>query len=291
VRTFIERLPVSGAADIERRMPKSGGYDCAFSKPMSSKQLVRLEGYIEQPRLGSLLTSPLTQSPCVFHTSVVSRQMNDGVHPVPEAFACEFLNFCVTIVGAPDVQVEVRGKDVTLLDMCDGRFAVERNESTIPDHWHDFISAHRTAPHLKPDARGTTLEFKECALRVGSLVTLVGELHRDPGGTLSLRPWSGDGSGFDRTPRERWRTSWEAGDDVGSKNLTPRGESWQSDSDRETHEPRIEKVLVSDDWRLLSHGSTAAWDAHCGRNLLRDLRNLGGTGFPSFLSDPLVKQT
>lgn len=298
IRKYIERLPVCRAPDIERRLPARSGYDCTFSKPLSSKQLVRLEGYVEQPLSGSLLTAPLTQRTCVLYTSVASRQVLDGLHPVPEAFACASVNFFVSIAGAPNVHVEVRGKDVSLFDMCDGCFAVERSEDHVPEGWQDFISAHRTAPHLslRPrqalDCNRGTLEFQESTLRVGALVSLVGELHRDADGTLALRPWAGDAgtpsggaargfAGAFGAKRELWRTSWEAACqpahvDSDDEALDPKRPGAAA---RPPAEPRFEKVLVSDDRRLFTGaGDAGAFEVPCSRNLLRDVFSPWGSG-------------
>jgi len=50
-------------------------------------------------------------------------------------------------------------------------------------------------------------------LCVGALVTLVGELHRDANGVLSMRPWLGKSDEAQACrwgqPREGWRTYWE----------------------------------------------------------------------------------
>ena len=52
VRSSIEQQRRSGSKELRRLMRSEGGYDCAFSKPVSSKQLLRLEvraGHLRGP--------------------------------------------------------------------------------------------------------------------------------------------------------------------------------------------------------------------------------------------------
>mmetsp|Transcript_62378 Transcript_62378/g.203545 ORF Transcript_62378/g.203545 Transcript_62378/m.203545 type:complete len:825 (-) Transcript_62378:597-3071(-) len=193
MRRQVENLPVCRTSEIEQRLPASGGYDCMFSKPLSSKMLLRLEAYVQRPTGGSQLTAPLTKKTCVLYSSAVSRQLHDGMSPVPVAFSFASVNFTVALVDSPKTLIQVKGTDVSLFDMRQGRHVERRSFNSVPDDWQDFISSHRTSPHLSATLRsdGATLEFQECTLCVGALVTLVGELHRDANGVLSMRPWLG----------------------------------------------------------------------------------------------------
>jgi len=268
VRRYVERLPVCGATEIAQRLPVvSGGYDCILSKPLSSKMLLRIEAVVERPVEGCQLMSPLTRKTCVLYSSAASRQLHDGVHPVPIAFAFASVNFAVRLVDAPEISVEIRGTDVSLFDMSRGRHVESRNFKRVPDDWQDFISSHRTSPHLSANlhTEGATLEFQECTLCVGARVTLVGELHRDANGTLSMRPWvGGEEQATPETQRESWRTSWEdwscvdtsAVDDDSSPGAREHGDFKDgsgSTGDCYQHEAiaRIEKVLISDNPELL----------------------------------------
>eukprot|EP00928_Gymnodinium_smaydae_P071030 TRINITY_DN5471_c0_g2_i1.p1 TRINITY_DN5471_c0_g2~~TRINITY_DN5471_c0_g2_i1.p1 ORF type:complete len:660 (+),score=146.90 TRINITY_DN5471_c0_g2_i1:203-2182(+) len=254
IRNYIEELPVCRKEDISWRLPARGGYDCMLSRPLSSKQLVRIEAFVQQPPGGCLLTAPLTQQRCVYYSTVVSRKVHDCVHPVPEAYASSSLDFSVALAEDPHQQIDVYGKDISLFDMRDGTYKAERHAGNISDTWMSFIAAHRTAPHLSPmhNAQGGPLEFQESALLVGALVTLVGELHREPHGALSLRPLAADGINSLGDQRERWRTSWEsAGAAVTNAAVAAFG---SRRSDPETQERKIEKVLVSDDRQLLTRG-------------------------------------
>jgi len=264
-RMYIEKLPVCKSDEIEKRLPMRGGYDCTFSKPLSSQLLLRIEAYVQDPLVGSLLTAPLTQQTCVFYSSVVSQKLHDGVHPVPVAFASASVNFSVALADAPHMRIDIQGKDMAFFDMKDGK-SVQRRSRRIPEHWEDFISTHRTAPRATSPVNDGSLEFQECTLLVGTLVTLIGELHRGSNGTLSLRPFPEDTACMSSAPRERWRTSWEGGQsssysakDFGDVVADQHEKSLPSWSDPAA-EARIEKVLVSDDPGLLDKG-LSSWAA------------------------------
>lgn len=123
------------------------------------------------------------------------------------------------------------------------------------------------------------LEFQECALLVGSLVTLVGELHREVDGRLTLRPWPGGCSstasklgypaafsyagsfgneGYE-PKREGWRTSWEGhdADPLGMEEARKAAVA-AIDAPTDAPEARIEKVLASDDPSLIELGGDAS---------------------------------
>lgn len=278
VRRYVERLPVSGPTEIAQHLPVlAGGYDCIFSKPLSSKMLLRIEAVVERPVEGCQLTSPLTRRTCVLYSSAASRQLHDGVHPVPVAFAFASVNFVVRLVDSPEVQVEVRGTDVSLFDMSRGRHVERRNIKRVPDDWQDFISSHRTSPHLSANLRteGATLEFQECTLCVGAYVTMVGELHRDANGQLFMRPWSGGEEKATPAPqRESWRTSWEDWSCVDTRYVDGGGSPTADDAEQEVTDlpekdgsttgyseyeaiSRLEKVLVSDNPEL--HRTFSQW--------------------------------
>lgn len=214
-RVQVERMQRCEAVEIERRLPSSGGYDCMFSKPASSGQLLRLEVRVEPPPVP--LTSPLTGSACVLYSAAVSRQVHGGVHPAPVAYNSCSIAFEVSLVGAPEVRIALQGADVALFDMCAGRHVVRQPLAEAPDLWQDFVIMHRAAAPMAGlqasamHADSSILEFQECALHVGAVATVVGELHRSAAGALSLRPLQLDSAG--RAPgsskRAAWRTSWE----------------------------------------------------------------------------------
>lgn len=185
--------PCTTSSGIERLLPKGSSYDCALSRPVSSRGLVRLQARVEGPVSGEPLVAPLTRKACVLYSAAAYRQLHDGVHPVTVAFAAENVDFVVSLEDGPKTRVEVLGSEVSLFDMRAGRFEQMLPFPCSPDHWQDFVAARRAtalgaegAAALR--AEGAALEFQECALFVGAKVTLVGELLRGPTGTLSLQP-------------------------------------------------------------------------------------------------------
>eukprot|EP00931_Biecheleriopsis_adriatica_P073446 TRINITY_DN47728_c0_g1_i1.p1 TRINITY_DN47728_c0_g1~~TRINITY_DN47728_c0_g1_i1.p1 ORF type:complete len:675 (-),score=163.59 TRINITY_DN47728_c0_g1_i1:58-2082(-) len=252
VRSRVEALSRHGAKDIDRLLPSEGGYDTVFYKPVSSKQLLRLEVRVEGAEGGSApLTAPLSGQMCVIHSAAVSRQLHDGMPPVPVAFAASCVDFLVTLLDNKGMTISIKGSDVSLFDMRKGRRVETKTFADAPDSWQDFILTHRSAAPAGGDwpassvlrADGATLEFQECALLVGASITVVGELHRSADGKLALRPFNADevketfwGNPRGKT-REPWRTSWESMEakSPGKPNL----------------EIGTQKVLISDDENLL----------------------------------------
>lgn len=248
LRLGVEALPRCGPEEAAQCLPAEEAYDCAIARPVSSGALLRLELRVEGP-LGdaSVLTAPLTQRPCVLYSVGVARKVHDGVFPVPVAFASASAGFACSLVGAPHIRIELSGEDVSLFDVRGGRYVARRNFVSAPDHWQDFVLAHRaaaggewqTSSSLLADR--AELEFEECALPVGSRVTAVGELARGTGGQLSLRPWSGGGPAMGAAPGEQWRTSWER-----QGCASPDGPSHAA------HASGLARVLMSDDPALLA---------------------------------------
>jgi hypothetical protein len=266
-RSQVEELPICNGAEVERKLPASGGYDCIFSKPLSSCELLRIEARVEGPQAHCAeLVAPLTGQACVLYSVAVSKQLHDGMHPVPVAFASASSDFVISLRDAPQTRINLRGEDVSLFDVGKGRCVQRKSFAAAPEHWQDFILTHRaaapgndwqTSSHLRADS--TSLEFQECALHVGMLATFVGELHRGADGTLTLRPLQVESRSADIAGghsrlngfevQERWRTSWERDGCEAANVATPRAGA---------DEPKVkfDKVLASDDVQLL--GSSAS---------------------------------
>jgi hypothetical protein len=186
-----------------------------------------------------------------------SRQLHDGVPPVPVAFASSSVDFVISLKDAPHILIHLRGEDVSLFDVGRGRCAERLTFGAAPERWQDFVVTHRAAaPGIdwqtssQLSADGATLDFQECALLIGGLATFVGELHRGADGTLYLRPLQSDNISTDTsgTPRrrsltERWRTSWERGGCEAALTTPHEG--------KEKSKAHFEKVLASDDIHLL----------------------------------------
>lgn len=264
-RRTIERLPICSASEVENILPMAGGYDCAISRPLSSRKVLRVEARVQHPASGSLLTAPLTQQGCVIYSTVVTRQLHDGMRP-PVAMAFASVDFCVALEDDQSVRINVQGSDVSLFDMCAGQHTERKSYHCLPDKWHDFIERHRVSPHLTRELRsdGATLEFQECTLLVGARVTLAGELHRSADGELSLRPWAGRPSRSQ--VQEPGFTSWETGVTGGALAAQPAVEG------------RCDKVLVCDDPVLFGGSLYArARGLCCGRSsLLRKCPRIAG---------------
>ncbi|CAE7336646.1 unnamed protein product [Symbiodinium natans] len=240
LRSRIEALPVSAAAQVERLLPSTGGYDVTFSKPLSSRQLLRLEAVIQCPGDSEPLFAPLTRRPCVLYTANASRKVHGGM-PLPVAFASQHSDFIVTLRGTPRVDIRVAGAEVNLFATRECEFAEVLPFPCAPDHWQDFVSAHLSSAgtgssdnHAMENglrAKGTAVEFHECCLMTGATVTLIGELMRSASGELTLQPLSEE--------QVSWKhTSWEKG--LGTE-----------PDDLELLEARTH-VLISDDPTLLT---------------------------------------
>eukprot|EP00437_Effrenium_voratum_P031438 CAMPEP_0181400898 /NCGR_PEP_ID=MMETSP1110-20121109/2354_1 /TAXON_ID=174948 /ORGANISM="Symbiodinium sp., Strain CCMP421" /LENGTH=716 /DNA_ID=CAMNT_0023523015 /DNA_START=30 /DNA_END=2178 /DNA_ORIENTATION=- len=251
VRSAVEALKRCTAADVEKLTPSQGGYDCNFSKPISSKRVLRLEVRVEGTEHGEPLTAPLTGHSCVLHSAAVSKQLHDGMPAVPIAFSASSADFVVSLLDDPDARIVVRGCDVSLFDTSHGRCEDQKRFGEAPDNWQDFVLTHRSAAPQGRECASSSLredeailEFQECALLVGSVVTVVGELHRGADGQLTLRPFQGDDTtAFWRAKkslREPWRTSWESGGD-------------EKQHSRVASSPNVlkQKVFISDDEGLL----------------------------------------
>jgi hypothetical protein len=260
VRSQVEELPLCRASEVSRRLPQTSSYDCNFSKPLSTCQLLRIEARIEGPATGSaVLTAPLTGQACVLYSAAVSRQLHDGIRPAPVAFASLSIDFIISLKDSPHVRISLQAEDVSLFDMRRGRHVQRRTFASAPDKWQDFILMHRagtewqTSSQLRADS--SSLEFQECALLCNTYATFVGELYRGADGTLSLRPLQADSFGEDVASSaavrsrsaglsERWRTSWECGISDGN-----------TSSPERTKGSGFDKVMASDDPTLLDGAS------------------------------------
>lgn len=286
VRALVSKVPRCEGAEVERRLPVADGYDCTIPKPISSHELLRLEARIDGPLAGcAALTAPLTQRSCVLYSTVVSRERQDGMHSDSVAFASSSVDFSVSLLKAPHISIIINAEDVSLFHVSGGRCAEQRVLCQAPDHWQYFVIAHHAGAE-KP-AHGSAdgwrvggcqaavpLEFQECALLVGASVTLLGELHRDADGLLTLRPWQGHAGGASEEPAgaaaaEARRTSREWS---GCTLPAPTSSAFQPEA--ASSQPRSGnaasvlsgKVLVSDDPELLivddkAKPPKAAWGA------------------------------
>jgi hypothetical protein len=187
---FIPALTEDVLAQLEGTQ---AGYDCVLARPLSFCQVMRFQATVLQQDTD--ITAPLALQTCVLYQVTVSRRLHSGMPPVPLAFSSMNSSFQVAPNKRPDLRVAVEGSDVMLFDMLDGRFTYNSAFAGAPGHLQDYVLTHRstvpsgqlqTSSALRTDA--TPLEFQECALLVGSKITLVGELVRDAGGDVVLKP-------------------------------------------------------------------------------------------------------
>jgi len=170
------------------------GYDCVLTRPLSFSQVIRLQATVMQPSSSDLL-APLALRMCVLYQVTVSRRLHAGMLPAPLAFSSMNTSFQVAPCERPGLRVNVAGAAVMLFDTVAGHFNYQGPFASAPGHLQDYVLTHRsavpgcqwqTSAALRMD--DTPLEFEECALLVGSKVTLVGELSRDSGGNVVLKP-------------------------------------------------------------------------------------------------------
>mmetsp|Transcript_106211 Transcript_106211/g.298632 ORF Transcript_106211/g.298632 Transcript_106211/m.298632 type:complete len:624 (-) Transcript_106211:353-2224(-) len=229
-RAMVEALsPCSSTramSELENIAGYKAGYDCAFSGPMRSRHALRLEAQVLDPGIADGLVAPLTKRRSVLYLAHVSRRVHHGIPAIPVAFASKSIDFQVALVDSPNVHIFVSGDQVRLFDMCEGSYACTQAFGDAPFHWQDLVLSHscsvatgnrQASSALRAD--GDVLDFHECALLVGQIITLVGTLSCGPDGALSLE-CSQDAGKVSADPfafevrdsshvREPWRTSWE----------------------------------------------------------------------------------
>lgn len=179
---------------LESAGEHGGGYDCALARPLSVCQIVRLQTTILPPQNGEMV-APLALQMCVLYQVTVSRRLHAGMPPVPVAFSSMSTAFHVAPCDRPNLRIVVEGSDVMLFDTVVGYFSHKGTFANAPGHLQDYVLTHRSAVpggqwQTSSDFRkeASPLEFQECALLVGAKATVVGELARDAGGELVLRP-------------------------------------------------------------------------------------------------------
>jgi len=216
-RGHVEAMPRCTALEIEQRLAIVGGYDCALSRPIHSGHELRIEVRVERPVAGEALVAPLTGRSCVLYSATAARK-EPGSRPL--AYAWRSTDFIVSLLDTPSVHVDVQGDDVLLFDMKAGKMTESMPLGSASDKWKAFIREFALPRSGLGLGLGLTdgpvspepVEFQECALPIGAVITLVGELHRDSSGSLSMRPQSYGGKvGFSSARQEPWQTSWECG--------------------------------------------------------------------------------
>jgi len=265
----VAQLPVATSADIQAVLKNSsGGASTPHAAPM------RFEGRIKS-RQGGSLAAPFSGRRCVSFSSSVSRSRHDSIHSPPLAFHTASSDFEIELSGAPEVSLVIHSHDVSLFAMGDGLHTRENAFPAAPESWQSFVLAHLVpaadaSTHFGAcvdlSSDGASLEFRECALLEGSLVTCVGEVTRDCTGAISLQPWrpqTGDSEGQSHQHGLQWvvekaaprlATALSRGGrqppSSGSSG-SPSAASGGAGGAAKEHEGLVGRVMVSDDTNLL----------------------------------------
>lgn len=241
VRAQVKSLRVSTGKNIQDLFEIKERYDCCHFEPLNPGVVLRLQGTVVAGSQGKLI-APLSRRDCVHFSASVSSKRHDGINALPIAFHSVCVDFTLTLLDAPHIQISVYGQDVSLFDITRGTTQDQRRFSESPDHWQDFILTHRAPGHVGATSaslrsENASLEFREVALFAGAIVTCVGELRRGHDGMLRLFPCEdvsavqNNDAPIPNMVGERWRTSWERPDAKNAK--------------------APDKVLISDDTQLL----------------------------------------
>merc|ERR1719491_1588903 len=247
LREYVEGMKRSPGLEVVDKLIAGSLYDCAIMRPLTSRQLIRLEARVEEAASGFCLWTPLTQQACVRFTATTSRQMNGSDHAVPMSYHNASIDFVISLLDAPHVRIELEGSDLSTFDMSTGRMAAKRTFDSAARHWQEFAMTYQIGGKPQPAARfrseNAVLEFQETSIVIGTSITVIGELQRNAVGTLLLRPMLEDNSESPEPMKnEPWRTSWESPD-------IRHPSSWTSLA--KARKPWLGKVWVSDDPSLL----------------------------------------
>lgn len=192
----VEEIRVTGGAELRSMFGLSGGGPPP-EQALSPGILMRIRGRVVAGAEGPL-QAPFSSRACAMYSASVSRGRHDGIQPPPLAFHSAGHDFEVQLTDAPRMSVAVHSHDVSLFGMSEGLQVHDLPFAGAPESWRRFV-LDRLVPIAGPTAHfescedlgsaGRPLQFRECALPVGSEATLVGEVAREPGGALRLRPW------------------------------------------------------------------------------------------------------
>lgn len=199
-RRRVEKLRISSGTEIRSMFAMSAPAPERPQPvlPLRPGMLMRVQGRVVS-RPGCTMMAPLSGRACVMYSASASQHQHGGVHQAPVAYHSATSGFGIELDNLPDAILDVKGEDVLLFDMMSGRFAQEEHFSEAPEAWRAFVMAHLLTGaggdcrskmnHVDLAAKGL-LEFRECALVVGAMVTCVGEVSRESDGRLALGPWS-----------------------------------------------------------------------------------------------------
>lgn len=192
---FVRQIPLATAEEL-RTLAAGGGGDGAGGPDLSGT-LLRVEGRIRSLSDG-FLVAPFSGRKCAMYSASVSRGRLDSVHGPPLAYHAARKDFMLEVGGAGGWRLMVESDDVELFGMTEGSYVQELVFSAAPQSHRGFVLSHllpgrEASMHfggcVDLSSDGACLEFRECALHEGAMVTCVGELVRDRRGGLALQPF------------------------------------------------------------------------------------------------------
>jgi hypothetical protein len=186
---YMTSLPCCRCAEeMEQLMPETSGYDCAFTRPTSSRRPLRLDAVVTSSAAQSLI-SPFTEKECYAYLVSVTQSVH-GAEPSVSVASAASASFSVVLADAPEVQIDICGDDVTLLMTgSTRRCSTQHMPGSAPKAWQDITLADSDLNQQRVIPKASLLDFQESILCIGDAVSLIGELHRSATGGLSLRPW------------------------------------------------------------------------------------------------------
>eukprot|EP00930_Biecheleria_cincta_P096630 TRINITY_DN88449_c0_g1_i1.p1 TRINITY_DN88449_c0_g1~~TRINITY_DN88449_c0_g1_i1.p1 ORF type:complete len:426 (-),score=65.82 TRINITY_DN88449_c0_g1_i1:233-1510(-) len=196
----IAEVPMARAEDIETLLPtRDSAYDCTLSKPKQMGQALRFRARIYGPvRSSDSLVGPVTQEPCVLYQATARRTTEAGGDGSVIGKRCESIDFIAKVENYPDLALTIRGEEVQMLAMESGYC---KKAMTLSAASSSCLAIVPHGERMLPD--DAEIDFEESALRIGEVVTFVGDLHRDAFGSLLLwpAPWT-SGSAHDQSVAE-----------------------------------------------------------------------------------------
>jgi len=202
-----------GLCQVVRHMPITSPAQIRTTE-LNSGALVRLQGRV-RCRPAGFLTAPFSDRACAMYSASVTRCRHDSIHSPPLAYHAARNDFVLEVAGEPGVSLLVHSHDVELFSMAEGLHVREHVFSAAPEPCRGFVMSHMLAASdasaqfgacVDLSSDGTDLEFRECALLEGALVSCVGQIVRDRKGDLGLHPWQPESvdSGAGRSTGFRW---------------------------------------------------------------------------------------
>lgn len=199
----VAQVPVTTGQQVQAMLESLGGLDEVSANlgsglPICAGVAMRVQGRVRRKEGAAPLAAPLSGRACVLYAASASRGRNDGVHAPPLAFLAAGSDFEVELCDGSGVRLAVRGHDVELFGAKSSARVERQTFSNAPQAWRGFVvsnlvpaadaSTHFGAcRNLGSD--GAVLEFRECVLLDGCMVTCVGEVAYDCEGKLGLYPW------------------------------------------------------------------------------------------------------